>query len=125
MNLPDNIKYTEDHEWVKLDADILTIGITDFAQSELGDIIFVEPPQLGETFRAGDIFGTLEAVKTVADLYMPIGSEILQINEKIDSNPEIINSDPEGEGWIVKVKIENEDELNKLLTEDQYRELIK
>jgi len=117
--------FTKDHEWIKIESDIAFIGITDYAQSELGDIIFVEPPQLGETFRAGDIFGTLEAVKTVADLYMPIGSEILQINEKIDSNPEIINSDPEGEGWIVKVKIENEDELNKLLTEDQYRELIK
>ena len=117
--------FTKEHEWIKIESNVAIIGITDYAQSELGDIIFVESPQLGDKFNAGDVFGTLEAVKTVADLYMPVGSQILEINDKIDSNPELINSDPEGEGWIVKVTITSKEELKTLLNEKQYQEIIK
>ena len=125
MNLPDNIKYTEDHEWAKLDADILTIGITDFAQSQLGDIIFVEFPDLNTTVSAKDSIGTLEAVKTVADIYSPISGKIIELNMQLEDNPELINEDPYNKGWILKIKINDKNEYNSLLTNNEYQNIIK
>ena len=125
MNLPENIKYTEDHEWAKLDGDILTIGITDFAQSELGDIIFVEFPDLDLDVQAKDSIGTLEAVKTVADIYSPLKGKIVEINDQLEDNPEYINENPYDAGWIIKLKIENKDEYKTLLTNKDYEKLIK
>ena len=125
MNLPEDIKYTEDHEWGKLDNDILTIGITDFAQSELGDIIFVEFPDLNTKVSAKDTIGTLEAVKTVADIYSPVSGEIIDLNSELEDNPELINEDPYNKGWILKIKINNEDEYNSLLTNVDYENIIK
>ena len=107
MNIPGNLKYTKDHEWVKVDGDIATIGVTDFAQSELGDIVFVEVETEGETLDREEVFGTVEAVKTVSDLFMPIAGEIVEFNTEIEANPELVNSDPYGAGWMVKVKISN------------------
>ena len=114
MNLPENIKYTEDHEWAKLDGDVLTIGITDFAQSELGDIIFVEFPDLDLNVEAKDSIGTLEAVKTVADIYSPLKGKIVEINDQLEDNPEYINENPYDTGWIIKLKIDNIDEYKTL-----------
>lgn len=125
MNLPENIKYTEDHEWAKLEGDILTIGITDFAQSELGDIIFVEFPDLNIKVSTKDSVGTLEAVKTVADIYSPISGEIIELNNQLEDNPELINEDPYNQGWILKIKMDDEGEYNSLLTNNQYQDLIK
>jgi len=125
MNLPENIKYTEDHEWVKLKGDILTIGITDFAQSELGDIIFVEFPDLDEDVKPKDSIGTLEAVKTVADIYSPVEGKIVEINENLEDNPEFINDSPYESGWIIKLKINNKEEYNNLLNYNEYEKLIK
>ena len=125
MNLPENIKYTEDHEWAKLDGDILTIGITDFAQSELGDIIFVEFPDLNLDVESKDSIGTLEAVKTVADIYSPLKGKIIEINDQLEDNPEYINENPYDAGWIIKLKIENTDEYKTLLTNKDYEKLIK
>ena len=125
MNLPDNIKYTEDHEWAKLDADILTIGITDFAQSELGDIIFVEFPDLNTKVSPQDSIGTLEAVKTVADIYSPISGKITELNMQLEDNPELINEDPYNKGWILKIKINDKNEYNSLLTNNEYQNIIK
>ena len=125
MNLPDNIKYTEDHEWAKLDADILTIGITDFAQSELGDIIFVEFPDLNTKVSPQDSIGTLEAVKTVADIYSPISGQITELNMQLEDNPELINEDPYNKGWILKIKINDKNEYNSLLTNNEYQNIIK
>ena len=125
MNLPENIKYTEDHEWAKLDGDILTIGITDFAQSELGDIIFVEFPDLNLDVEPKDSIGTLEAVKTVADIYSPLKGKIVEINDQLEDNPEYINENPYDAGWIIKLKIENTDEYKTLLTNKDYEKLIK
>ena len=124
MNTENNLLYTKDHEWIKVDGDYGYIGITDHAQSELGDIIFVELPSIGDKFKSNDVFGTIEAVKTVADLYIPIDSEIVQINDLVDSEPEKINTDPYNDGWIVKVKILNKDNLNDLLSLDEYKKLI-
>ena len=125
MNLPENIKYTEDHEWAKLDGDILTIGITDFAQSKLGDIIFVEFPDLNTTVSAKDSIGTLEAVKTVADIYSPISGKITDLNNQLEDTPELINEDPYNEGWILKIKINDKNEYNSLLTNNEYQNTIK
>lgn len=125
MNLPENIKYTEDHEWAKLEGDILTIGITDFAQSELGDIIFVEFPDLDLDVESKDSIGTLEAVKTVADIYSPLKGKIIEINDQLEDNPEYINENPYDAGWIIKLKIENTDEYKTLLTNKDYEKLIK
>lgn len=125
MNLPENIKYTEDHEWAKLEGDILTIGITDFAQSELGDIIFVEFPDLDEDVNPKDSIGTLEAVKTVADIYSPVEGKIIEINENLEDNPEFINDSPYESGWIIKLKINNKEEYNDLLNNNEYEKLIK
>ncbi|MCK9481518.1 MAG: glycine cleavage system protein GcvH [Bacteroidia bacterium] len=121
MNFPSELKYTKDHEWVKVDGDVATIGVTDFAQSELGDIVFVDIPTQGQTLDKESVFGTIEAVKTVSDLFMPVSGEVIQINPNIDSAPESINSDPYGEGWIVKVKMTNPSELNDLLDVAAYK----
>ena len=125
MNLPENIKYTEDHEWVKLEDDILTIGITDFAQSELGDIIFVEFPDLNTKVSAKDSIGTLEAVKTVADIYSPASGLVMELNDQLEGTPELINEDPYSKGWILKIKIDDKNEYNSLLTNDEYKNIIK
>ena len=124
MNIPDNLKYTKEHEWLKIDGDFAYVGITDFAQGELGDIVFVELPNLNDTFSQNDIFGTIEAVKTLADLYLPISGSILEINDKLDSEPELINSDPYGEGWIIKIKISNPEEIDSLLSDNDYKGLV-
>ena len=124
MNIPDNLKYTKEHEWLKVEKDVAYIGITDFAQGELGDIVFVELPNLSESFSQNDIFGTIEAVKTLADLYIPVSGEILEVNDKLDSEPELINSNPYGKGWIVKIKISDSSEIDSLLTNKDYRDLI-
>ena len=125
MNLPENIKYTEDHEWASLEGDILTIGITDFAQSELGDIIFVEFPDLNIKVSEKDSIGTLEAVKTVADIYSPISGEIIELNNNLENTPELINEDPYNDGWILKIKINNNNDYNSLLTNTEYQNIIK
>ena len=125
MNIPDDIKYTDDHEWIKINSDLAIIGITDFAQSELGDIIFVEFPDIGECINQKDTIGTLEAVKTVADIYSPLSGEIVEINEQLESSPELINEDPYNNGWILKIKINNKDEINSLLSGNDYSKLIK
>lgn len=121
MNFPSELKYTKDHEWVKVDGDVATIGVTDFAQSELGDIVFVDIPTQGQILDKESVFGTIEAVKTVSDLFMPVSGEVIQINPNIDSAPESINSDPYGEGWIVKVNMTNPSELNDLLDVAAYK----
>ena len=123
MNIPDNLKYTQDHEWVKFEDDIAFIGITDFAQSELGDIVFVEVETEGETLDAEEVFGTVEAVKTVSDLFIPVGGEILEFNTEVEDQPELLNSDPYGEGWIIKVKV-TDDNMDNLMTSDEYIKLI-
>ena len=124
MNIPENLKYTKDHEWLKVDGDVVIVGITDFAQKELGDIVFVEVDTVDETLDREETFGTIEAVKTVSDLFMPVSGEVLEFNEKLESEPETINSDPFGEGWIVKLKLTNKDELNDLFDAAAYKELI-
>ena len=120
MNFPANLKYTEDHEWVKVEGDIATIGITEFAQSELGDIVFVEIETVGQTLNAHEIFGTVEAVKTVSDLFLPLGGEIIEKNEGLDNDPQHVNEDPYGKGWMIKVKMSNPSEVDALLSADDY-----
>lgn len=124
MNFPAELKYTKDHEWISVDGDIATIGITDFAQSELGDIVFVEIETEGEELDKEEVFGSVEAVKTVSDLFMPISGEVLEINPKIEESPEVVNSDPYGEGWMIKVKISDASELEDLLSVDAYKEEV-
>ena len=124
MNIPINLKYSSEHEWVKVDGDSAYIGITDFAQSELGDIVFIEFPEVGDTFSVGDIFGTVEAVKTVADLFAPISGEIIEINDALENSPEAINIDTYNDGWIIKIKIVNTEELDSLLDPQSYKGLI-
>ncbi len=124
MTIPDSLKYTNDHEWIKIDGDEALIGITEFAQKELGDIVFIEVETEGETLAKGDAFGTIEAVKTVSDMFMPVNGEVLEFNEELESNPEIVNKDPYGEGWIVKIKIADMAEINDLLDADTYKEQI-
>ena len=124
MNIPAELKYTKDHEWVRIEGDIATVGITEFAQSELGDIVYVEIETVGETIAQEEIFGSIEAVKTVSDLFMPISGEILEFNEELDGNPELVNSDPYGAGWMVKVKISNSDEIQNLLDAVAYTSLV-
>ena len=120
MNFPANLKYTEDHEWVKVEGDIATIGITEFAQSELGDIVFVEIETLGQTLNAHEIFGTVEAVKTVSDLFLPLSGEIIEKIEGLDNNPQNVNEDPYGNGWMIKVKMSNPSEVDALLSAEDY-----
>tara|TARA_B100000427_G_scaffold289520_1_gene265260 strand:- start:288 stop:671 length:384 start_codon:yes stop_codon:yes gene_type:complete len=124
MEIPLNLKYTKDHEWISIDEKIATIGITDFAQRELGDIVYVEVETLGESLRADDVFGTVEAVKTVSDLFLPMTGKIIEFNELLDSNPEDVNNDPYGNGWMIKMEIENIKELENLLSAEQYKVLI-
>jgi len=124
METPLNLKYTKDHEWISIDEKIVTVGITDFAQRELGDIVYVEVETVGESLNADDIFGAVEAVKTVSDLFLPIAGKIIEFNESLDNNPEDINNDPYGKGWMVKVEIDDTNEVNNLLSAQQYKELI-
>jgi glycine cleavage system H protein len=124
MNIPQDLKYTKDHEWIKVDGDTATIGITDFAQQELGDIVYVEIETDGDSLDAGDVFGTVEAVKTVSDLFMPVSGEVTKVNVALQSKAEIVNSDPYGEGWMIKIKISNTADLHKLLSADQYKSLV-
>ena len=124
MEIPLNLKYTKDHEWISIDGNIATVGITDFAQRELGDIVYIEVETIGEALNADDVFGTVEAVKTVSDLFLPMTGKIIEFNESLDSSPEDVNTDPYGNGWMVKVEIQNIDELDNLLSADQYKELI-
>lgn len=124
MNIPANLKYTKDHEWVKVDGDVATIGITDFAQSELGDIVFIEIETEGETLDQEEVFGSIEAVKTVSDLFMPVSGEIIEFNSDLEASPESVNSDPYGKGWMVKVKMSDSSELEGLLDAGAYGNLI-
>ncbi len=124
MNIKENLKYTKDHEWIKLDGNIATVGITDFAQSELGDIVYVEVDTLDETLEKGDVFGTVEAVKTVSDLFLPMSGKIIEFNENLSDSPESINESPYEEGWIIKVEVSNVDEMSELLDNNQYKDLI-
>ena len=124
MDLPQNLKYTKEHEWVKIDGDLLIVGITDHAQSELGDIIFIEFPDLNQVISKDDPFGTIEAVKTVADLFAPVSGKIIEINQDLEDNPELVNSDPYGEGWIVKITDFDKSQLDALLDSNNYKEII-
>lgn len=124
MNIPQDLKYTKDHEWVRIEGDVATIGITEFAQSELGDIVYVEVETEGETLDKEEVFGSIEAVKTVSDLFMPLSGEITSFNEDLESSPETVNSDPYGDGWMVKVAISNPSEVDDLLSADDYKSLI-
>ncbi|PJE39641.1 MAG: glycine cleavage system protein H [Flavobacterium sp.] len=124
MNIPSNLKYTKDHEWVLIEGDIATVGITDFAQKELGDIVYVEVETLDQTLAKDEVFGTVEAVKTVSDLFLPLSGEIFEFNDDLEVNPENVNSDPYGKGWMIKVKIANPAEIDDLLDSDGYKQLI-
>lgn len=124
MNIPENLKYTKDHEWIKVDGDTATIGITDYAQKELGDIVFIEVETIGESLNAEEVFGTIEAVKTVSDLFMPVSGEITELNEALEDAPESVNNDPYGEGWMIKANILDASGLDNLLDAKQYEELI-
>ncbi|MFE3846474.1 glycine cleavage system protein GcvH [Flavobacterium sp. LB3P45] len=124
MNIPANLKYTKDHEWVSLEGDIATVGITHFAQKELGDIVYVEVETLDQTFEKDEVFGTVEAVKTVSDLFLPLSGEIIAFNGSLESTPEVVNSDPYGAGWMIKIKVANMDEVDSLLSSESYKELI-
>lgn len=121
MNFPQELKYTKDHEWVKIEGDIATVGITEFAQGELGDIVYVEIETIGETLAVEEVFGTVEAVKTVSDLFMPLSGEVLEVNPLLDANPEIVNTDPYGDGWMVKIKLSEVSQTDVLLSADQYK----
>ena len=124
MNIPAELKYTKDHEWVKIEGDIATVGITDFAQSELGDIVYVEVETEGETLDQEEVFGTVEAVKTVSDLFLPLSGEIAEFNTELESEPEVVNSDPYGAGWMIKIKMSNPDQVNDLMDDAAYKALI-
>ncbi|MFT4857126.1 MAG: glycine cleavage system H protein [Algoriphagus sp.] len=123
MNFPQELKYTKDHEWVKIDGDVATIGITEFAAGELGDIVYVEVETIGESIETGEVFGTVEAVKTVSDLFMPLRGEILELNSELEANPELVNESPYGEGWMIKIRISG-DLPDDLLTAEEYGELV-
>jgi glycine cleavage system H protein len=124
MNIPENLKYTKDHEWVKIDGDEALIGVTDYAQQELGDVVFVEIETEGETLEKEEVFGTIEAVKTVSDIFMPVSGEVTEVNPKLEDSPDIVNKDPYGDGWLIKVKISDKSEADDLLDADKYKELI-
>jgi glycine cleavage system H protein len=124
MEFPSNVRYTKDHEWIRLDGDIATVGITDFAQGELGDIVFVDIPTEGETLAAEEVFGSVEAVKTVSDLYLPVAGEIVEVNADIDGQPDLVNSDPYGAGWMVRIKVASVADVEALLDVDAYRALV-
>ncbi|WP_054719555.1 glycine cleavage system protein GcvH [Marinifilum fragile] len=124
MNVPENLKYTKDHEWLRVEGEEAFIGVTDFAQGELGDIVFVEVETEGEELDKEEVFGTIEAVKTVSDMFMPVAGEVLEFNEKLEDAPDLINSDPYGEGWIIKIKLDDATELEELLSAEAYKELL-
>ena len=124
MNIPEELKYTKDHEWISIDGEIATVGITDFAQRELGDIVYVEVETVGETLNADEVFGTVEAVKTVSDLFLPVSGEIIEFNESLEDTPEEVNLNPYSKGWMIKMKVSNIDDLSTLLNSEQYQELI-
>ena len=124
MNTPSELKYTKDHEWVKLEGNVATVGITDFAQSELGDIVFVDVDTVDDDLNAGEVFGSVEAVKTVSDLYLPVSGKVIEFNEELEGEPELVNTEPYGKGWIVKVELSEGADQSELLTAEQYQELI-
>ena len=124
MSIPANLKYTKDHEWIKIEGTVATIGITDFAQGELGDIVYVDISSVGQSLKQHDVFGTVEAVKTVSDLFMPLSGKVAEFNKALEGNPEKVNSDPYGDGWMVKIEVSDTAEVTGLLTADQYKELI-
>lgn len=124
MSLPQDLKYTKDHEWVKIEGDVATVGITQFAQNELGDIVFVEVETVDEELEKEEVFGSVEAVKTVSDLFLPLSGEIIEFNEELESTPELVNEDPYGKGWMIKIKFNNEAEVEELLSPDSYNEII-
>lgn len=124
MNIPSNLKYTKDHEWISIEGGVATVGITDFAQKELGDIVYVEVETLDQTLDKDEVFGTVEAVKTVSDLFLPLSGEIFEFNDALEVSPEDVNSDPYGKGWMVKIKIANASEIDELLSSDAYKQLI-
>ncbi len=124
MNIPADLKYTKDHEWVKIEGDIAIVGITDFAQGELGDIVYVDVDTLEEEVEKDEVFGTVEAVKTVSDLFMPLTGEVAEFNEELEDEPELVNTDPYGKGWMIKIKIADEDQVSDLLSDEAYKELV-
>ena len=124
MNIPSDLKYTKEHEWILIEGDVATIGITDFAQGELGDIVYVEIETVGETLSKDEVFGSVEAVKTVSDLFMPVSGEILALNEALEGNPEAVNKDPYGEGWMIKVRVSDPAELDQLMDAEAYQDLV-
>jgi glycine cleavage system H protein len=124
MNVPANLKYTKEHEWIRVDCNYAIVGITDYAQSELGEIVFVEVETIGETLKEGDVFGTVEAVKTVSDLYLPIDGTVIEFNEELESTPELVNDDPYGKGWMVKIELSDVSQAESLLSASEYEALI-
>lgn len=124
MNLPENLRYTKDHEWVSIEGDIATVGITDFAQQELGDIVYVDISSKGKSFKAEEVFGTVEAVKTVSDLFLPVSGTITEVNPALENNPELVNSDPYGEGWMIKLKVDNAGDYDGLMDAAAYKALV-
>jgi glycine cleavage system H protein len=124
MKFPENVKYSNDHEWIRVEGDVAYVGITDYAQSELGEIVYVDVTTVGETLEAGEVFGSIEAVKTVSDLMMPVSGKILELNADLDATPELVNSDPYGNGWIVKIEVTQPGEIDNLLSADQYKQLL-
>ncbi len=124
MNVPDDLKYTEEHEWIRVEGDEIVIGVTDFAQGELGDVVFIEIETEGEVFSRGDTFGTIEAVKTVSDLYMPVDGEVMEVNPALEDTPELVNTQPFGDGWMVRIKLSDPSQLDDLIPADQYRSMI-
>jgi glycine cleavage system H protein len=124
MNFPENLRYTKEHEWIRLEGDVATIGITDFAQHELGDIVYVEIETIGQKLNAGDVFGTVEAVKTVSDLFLPVDGTVTEINPKLNANPELVNTDPYGDGWMVKMTVSDPADVEALMSKDSYQNLV-
>ncbi|WP_455585664.1 glycine cleavage system protein GcvH [Bacteroides sp.] len=124
MNFPQNLKYTNEHEWIRLEGDIAYVGITDYAQEQLGDIVFVDIPTVGETLEADETFGTIEVVKTISDLFLPVAGEVLEQNESLEENPELVNKDPYGEGWLIKMKPANVEDINDLLDAEAYKTVV-
>ncbi|MCX6330183.1 MAG: glycine cleavage system protein GcvH [Bacteroidia bacterium] len=124
MNIPANLLYTKDHEWLRIEGNMGYVGITDFAQGELGDVVFLEIETLGETLKKGEVFGTIEAVKTVSDIYMPVGGEVLEVNPALEATPDVVNKDPYGKGWMIKIKVSDPAEAKELLTPEKYKELL-
>ena len=124
MNIPEELRYTEEHEWVKLDGNVATVGITDFAQSELGDIVYLEIDTLDDEINSNDVFGTVEAVKTVSDLFMPVNGKVIKVNSSLEDNPEVVNDDPYGDGWIIKIEVSNPSDIDALMSSEEYKNLI-